>query len=164
VNDLVFDPLAKTPKVPSALSYDSIAGDEQGFFIVQFNGPVKDSMRRSLESTGTKILYYISYNAFVVRADAHAIDLAGDLSTVRWTGVFEPAYKISPNLSERFDEVIRRATDDSSLASSAGSLLSYGSSVTAEIGTAASGSTSAGYSPSHLSDVLMHPPLPRRRR
>src|SRR5439155_10136549 len=79
------------------------------FYIVQFRGPVTAEMKSDLESLGIKILYYVSYNAFVVRANAPSAAAARNLPSVRWAGVFEPAYKISPRLSPDYDEILNRA-------------------------------------------------------
>src|SRR5213076_2588103 len=47
----------------------------------------------------------------IVRADGPAIDRAAALPSVRWTGVFEPAYKLSPRLSDEFGALAQRAMD-----------------------------------------------------
>ena len=111
VNDYRFDPLVDTLAIPSALRYEWVPPDVSTYYIVQFNGPVTPDMKRSLASTGAEILHYIPYNAFVVRADAATLDRASILPVVRWTGLFEPAYKLSPRLSERYDEIVQRALD-----------------------------------------------------
>ncbi len=115
INDLVFDPLADTPKIPAALRYGSLAAEDgQNYYVVQFNAPVKRAMVTVLESTGAEILYYVNFNAFVVHADDNSMSLAKHLSMVRWTGPFEPAYKISPALSERYEEMLREAQERTS--------------------------------------------------
>src|SRR3990172_9392600 len=111
INDYRFDPLAETPAIPSALRYESVPRDVSTYYIVQFNRPVTPDMKRVLPSTGAEILHYIPYNAFVVRADGATLYRATILPVVRWAGVFEPAYKLSPRLSERYDEILQRAMD-----------------------------------------------------
>ncbi len=105
VNDFKFDPLIRGPDIPTALSYGTPPAGPF-YYIVQFNGPVTNAMKASLEATGAILLYYISHNAFIVRADAVALARAAALPTVRWTGVFEPAYKLSPRLSEKYEAQI----------------------------------------------------------
>src|SRR3990172_423301 len=111
INDYRFDPLAETPALPSALRYESVPRDVSTYYIVKFNGPVTPDMKRVLASTGAEILHYIPYNAFVVRADGATLERLTILPIVRWAGVFEPAYKLSPRLSERYDEILQRAMD-----------------------------------------------------
>ncbi|HYU05912.1 MAG TPA: hypothetical protein VEM77_01860, partial [Thermoplasmata archaeon] len=111
INNLKFDPLAATPSIPDSLRYDTIPRDQAFYYIVQFNGPVTPAMKAMLASTGVTILQYLAYNAFVVRADGPAIDRASVLPVVRWTGVFEPAYKLSPRLSDEFAAIAERAME-----------------------------------------------------
>lgn len=111
INNLKFDPLAATPSIPESLRYDTVPHDQPFYYIVQFNGPVTPAMKRMLASTGVTILQYLAYNAFIVRADGPAIDRASALSIVRWTGVFEPAYKLSPRLSDEYAEIAQRAME-----------------------------------------------------
>ncbi len=111
INNFKFDPLAQTPSIPASLRYDTVPRDQQFYYIVQFNGPVTPAMKTMLASTGVTILQYIAYNAFVVRADGPAIDRAAALPVVRWTGVFEPAYKLSPRLSDEFGLIAQRAME-----------------------------------------------------
>src|SRR2546429_5046056 len=68
-------------------------------------------MRRALAASDVTILYYVAYTTFIVRADGPAIDRAAALPSVRWTGVFEPAYKLSPRLSDEFGALAQRAMD-----------------------------------------------------
>jgi len=111
VNNFKFDPLAQMPSIPAGLRYDSIPTNSPGYYLVQFNGPVTNAMKQQLTASGVTILYYIAYNTFIVRADGPAIDRAAALPSVRWTGIFEPAYKLSPRLSDEFGAIAQRAMD-----------------------------------------------------
>src|SRR6267143_505869 len=111
VNNFKFDPLAQMPSIPAGLRYDSIPRNSPGYYLVQFNGPVTNAMKQQLTASGVTILYYIAYNTFIVRADGPAIDRAAALPTVRWTGIFEPAYKLSPRLSDEFGAIAQHAMD-----------------------------------------------------
>lgn len=108
VNDLRFDPLAGGPSIPSTLKYSSISSSVPAYYIVQFKGPITSEMKAALSGTGASILGYVNYNAFVVRADGPSIERANDLGSVRWVGMFEPAYKLSPRLSPQFDQLLQK--------------------------------------------------------
>ena len=108
VNDLRFDPLAGGPSIPSALRYSSISSSVPSYYIVQFKGPITSEMKASLSGTGASLLGYVNYNAFVVRADGPSIEMANHLGSVRWVGMFEPAYKLSPRLSSEFDQLLQK--------------------------------------------------------
>ncbi|MBI4415882.1 MAG: S8 family serine peptidase, partial [Euryarchaeota archaeon] len=111
VNNFRFDPLAAKPDIPPGLRYETVPRDQPGYYIVQFNAPVRPEMKVALESTGIRILYYVNYNAFVVRADGAMIERAQTFSFFRWAGVFEPAYKLSPRLSEHYDALLAEAME-----------------------------------------------------
>ncbi len=111
INNFQFDPLAQTPSIPASLRFDTVPRDQQFYYIVQFNGPVTPAMKSMLAATGVTILQYLAYNAFVVRADGPAIDRAAALPVVRWSGVFQPAYKLSPRLSDEYALITERAME-----------------------------------------------------
>src|SRR2546428_2209538 len=111
INNFKFDPLAQTPSIPASLRYDTVPRDQQFYYIVQFNGPVTPAMKSMLAATGVTILQYLAYNAFVVRADGPAIDRAAALPVVRCSGVFQPAYKLSPRLSDEYGVITQRAME-----------------------------------------------------
>src|SRR3989454_7750070 len=111
INNFQFDPLAQTPSIPASLRFDTVPRDQQFYYIVQFNGPVTPAMKSMLAATGVTILQYLAYNAFVVRADGPAIDRAAALPVVRWSGVFQPAYKLSPRLSDEYGVITQRAME-----------------------------------------------------
>src|SRR5437899_11505558 len=111
INNFKFDPLAQTPSIPSSLRFDTVPRDQQFYYIVQLNGPVTPAMKSMLAATGVTILQYLAYNAFIVRADGAAIDRAAALPVVRWSGVFQPAYKLSPRLSDEYALITERAME-----------------------------------------------------
>lgn len=111
VNNFKFDPLVEGPSIPDFLSYDQLNPNVQTYYIVQFKGPITAQMKSDLTSTGVTILQYVNTNAFIVRADWATIEKAKALPSVRWAGVFEPAYKLSPRLSDDYDEMVSLAKE-----------------------------------------------------
>ncbi len=111
INGFEFDPCDAAPQVPAGLAYGPDVTGGFGYYIAQFSGPVTQTMKNDLYSTGAELLFYVNYNAFVVRADANVLLEIGELSTVRWVGIFEPAYKLSPRLSEEFDDVLAKYSE-----------------------------------------------------
>ncbi len=108
VNDLRFDPLAGGPSIPPALKYASISSSVAAYYIVQFKGPITTEMKAALSGTGASVMGYVSYNAFVVKADGYSIERVNQIGSVRWVGTFEPAYKLSPRLSPQFDQLLQK--------------------------------------------------------
>jgi outer membrane protein assembly factor BamB len=58
-----------------------------------------------------QVLYYINYNAFIVLTDENALERAKALPSFRWSGVFEPAYKLSPRLSDSYEQMLSEAAE-----------------------------------------------------
>jgi serine protease AprX len=88
----VFDPLKGLPPLAPELTL----GESQGYFVVQFDGPVTAD-RQDWLSGASEVLAYLPDYAYVVRgADPEALRAHAG---VRYVGPFEPAYKVAPRLS-----------------------------------------------------------------
>lgn len=88
------------PNLPGDLKYSEPKGDELTYYIVQFNGPIQADWRKGIEKAGAEIMYYIPNYAFVVRMnESIRKNITSSKSSIKWTGLFQPAYKISPRLS-----------------------------------------------------------------
>src|SRR3989475_7556350 len=103
VNNFRFDPLAAMPTMPTSLQYNSVPRNQPSYYLVQFNAPVTPLMKAQLTATGATILYYIPYNAFIVRADGPTMDRVSALASIRWSGVVEPAHNVIPRLLGYYD-------------------------------------------------------------
>jgi hypothetical protein len=62
---------------------------------VQFRGPIRSQWKEALEATGARIVNYHPHYAFLVRADEETMNRVRALGAVNWTGLYQPAYKIS---------------------------------------------------------------------
>ena len=93
-----FDPLDGSPAAAD-LRAPRLENDEEGFFIVQFDGPVGAGERAALASAGAEIFSYLPDFAFLVRmTPAKATGLAS-AEGVRWTGRWEPALRVGPSIT-----------------------------------------------------------------
>jgi hypothetical protein len=91
------------PLLPSNLRIDSIANGEEGYYIVQFIGPVKEEWKRTVTNLGGVVGDYLPYNAFIVEMDSETKDIVSELRFVQWVGIFQPAYKVRPKLWDAED-------------------------------------------------------------
>ncbi|MCJ2563770.1 MAG: S8 family serine peptidase [Candidatus Thermoplasmatota archaeon] len=99
INGLVFDTRNGEPLVPAALRVTDYPAGGDGYYIVQFSGPVTEEHKESLARVGAEIVNYVPSNAFLVRM-AHGLRSSLEkVQAVQWTGVFQPAYKIVPELT-----------------------------------------------------------------
>ncbi|RPI79437.1 MAG: hypothetical protein EHM45_02910 [Desulfobacteraceae bacterium] len=97
-----FDPLLETqPLVKNdRFAIKSYPAGQSGYYLVQFNGPVKQSHKKTLEQAGAQIFDYIPDFAFIVKMDAAAKEKAKALAFVRWVGIYQPGYRIAPNIRQ----------------------------------------------------------------
>ncbi|MEE9507163.1 MAG: hypothetical protein V3V98_08485, partial [Thermoplasmata archaeon] len=99
INGLAFDTRNGEPSIPAALRLADYPADGDGYYIVQFSGPVTEEYKESLTLAGAEILNYVPSNAFLVRADPARRANLERVQAVQWTGIFQPAYKIVPELT-----------------------------------------------------------------
>jgi hypothetical protein len=96
-----FDTTEGEPVSLSALGEPEPAGEQ--LYLVQMVGPVKQEWLDELDDSA-EIVSYVPNNAYLVRADAAAIEHINSLksagkSFIQWAGSFKPGYKIAPELS-----------------------------------------------------------------
>lgn len=96
VNGYAFDTRGSV-RVPAALAAAPVR-EGQGYFLVQFVGPVKEEWRWRLESFGPRVVGYVNNNAYVVSAAPDQLASLETLREVQWIGAYHPAFRISPDL------------------------------------------------------------------
>jgi hypothetical protein len=94
-NGIVINPDQGQPALPGNLTIQDYPPDQTGYYIVQFSGPIQQNWKKDLENSGAKILFYLPDYAFVVRMPASRKIFVQTLPSVRWLGLYQPAYKIS---------------------------------------------------------------------
>lgn len=93
-----FDPINDgVPAIPAALQA-TLAGDQPSLHLVQFAGPSQDAWLASAEAAGLKVLQYYAHNAYLVWGTPAQVSQVAQTAPVRWSGVFQPAYKLNPGL------------------------------------------------------------------
>jgi hypothetical protein len=103
-----FDPHERAPDLPPGRRMASEPAE--GYFLVQLEGRADRSTATKLRAHGAEPVAYVPEGAFVVRlAHGRAAELRG-MAGVRWLGVFEPGFKLSPDLGTRtYADPTRRA-------------------------------------------------------
>jgi subtilisin family serine protease len=91
------DPASDNPERDLPQSFRALppAGNERGYFLVQFRGAVTDEDRAAVEGLGGKIVGYIPDYTFLVSLPGSARERLASLARVAWVGLYQPAYKIS---------------------------------------------------------------------
>ncbi len=88
--------------IPADLRATAPTGDQRGYWIVQFHGPISSRERLAIETAGGRIVSYVPDYAFVVSMTGDARARLSRSPEVAWTGLYQPAYKIStvPQMQE----------------------------------------------------------------
>ena len=95
-----FDPLLQgEPALSTGLRQRALGAHERGIYLVQFVGPIEDSWKAAVASSGGELLDYVPEFAFKVRMGPTQALAVRRLPSVRWVGSFHPAYKLSPRLT-----------------------------------------------------------------
>lgn len=125
------------PQLPSNLSIDRFPPGSNNYYIVQFQGPIQAQWRKQLRGHGIEILEYIPDFAYKVRMNPRQLAAVKRMPGIHWVGIYQPAYKISPQLSRskhnllivRTEKGIAAANLLSAIRSTGASVLSYGGNV-----------------------------------
>ena len=88
----------EAPSLPPGLAIAAYAQNQRGYYLVQFRGPVEQAWKDELAGIGADILDYVPDFAFKVRMNPAQARRAEQLGSVQWVGIFQPAYKVSPDL------------------------------------------------------------------
>lgn len=94
-----FDPLVSIPLIPQALKREISGESAPGYYILQFDGPVREEWKEACRRAGVEFLDYIPEFAFIVRMKTLRKEQVGALPNVRWLGAYEPAYRLQKNIS-----------------------------------------------------------------
>nr|WP_320049949.1 S8 family serine peptidase [uncultured Desulfuromonas sp.] len=74
----------------------TVSADTAGhYFVVQFDGPILEEWRHSLENFGATVLDYVPDFAFIVHLDPQNATQLSSLAYVRWVGSYRADYRLS---------------------------------------------------------------------
>jgi len=97
-----FDPLQKLPAQKAGINSIQAFGEgETGYYIVQFDGPIRSSWKTALMDTGAEIFDYVPDFAFIIRSVSTKEQSVRSLPHVRWLGIYQPSYRISQSALDK---------------------------------------------------------------
>ena len=92
---------------PKELCISSYPAEINGYYLVQFQGPINDDYKNEVKSLGGVIDGYVPEYSFIVKMSKDTKERVQNLGIVQWVGIYQPAYKIiSPELFRRTGSVI----------------------------------------------------------
>ncbi|MCD6229954.1 MAG: hypothetical protein J7K00_04065 [Candidatus Diapherotrites archaeon] len=89
--------------IPKNLCVPSYSPEADGYYIVQFKGSVYDKDKNDIISLGGTMHGYIPEHAFIVKMSETAKNNVQNLDSVKWVGIYQPAYKMQPDLIDSLD-------------------------------------------------------------
>ena len=97
-----FDPLMyrEPDEFAERLSMKAYAAGEQGYYIVQFDSPVRAEQRKELEQIGAQVFDYLPDFAFIAKMSDESRVAVEFMENLRWVGIYQPAYRIEPALAK----------------------------------------------------------------
>lgn len=98
------------PKLPANLKAPTPKAGERGYYIVHFTQPVYKEMRKSLEDLGATIYEYLPNYAFIVSMDEDIRAKAKGISSMDWSGQYQPAYKFSEEINKGHLEINQKSS------------------------------------------------------
>jgi subtilisin family serine protease len=87
------------PDIPPGLTIAGYAAGQRGYYLVQFEGPVRESWKADVAGIGADIIDYVPDFAFKVRMTPPQAAQVQRLESVVWVGLFHPAYKLGPEVT-----------------------------------------------------------------
>jgi subtilisin family serine protease len=100
--------LGERPAIPPGLSISGYAQDQLGYYIVQFDGPVRPEWKSAAEAEGAELLEYVPDFAFKTRMSPGQAKRVEALDDVVWVGLFQPAFKLRPRMLQGEGEELYR--------------------------------------------------------
>ncbi len=88
------------PALPEGMKIDESFADVL-YYIIQFSGPINRSWFRQLDRLGVTAVCYLPYYAVLGRMDPVQREKVKALPMVNWVGLFQPAYKVEQELTNR---------------------------------------------------------------
>ncbi len=96
-----FNPTAgETLALPPGLTVAGYAAGVRGYYVVQFDGPVRQAWKDAVGAAGGELLDYLPDYAFKVRMNRAQAAAVEAVDNVAWVGVFQPGYKLNPALDD----------------------------------------------------------------
>jgi subtilisin family serine protease len=97
-----FDPLSEpTPhSLPTDLTLSGYPPGEEGYYLLQFYGPIQPTWKEAIVAAGAQVFDYIPDFAFIVKMDDSTKAAVEAMEAVRWVGLYQPGYRIALSLMD----------------------------------------------------------------
>jgi len=94
------------PEIPDDLEITEYPQDLQGYYIVQFIGPIRSEWKDQLERRGAVLHSFRPMYNFIAEMDAETRRSIEELDFVQWVGIYQPAYRFDPDIMDEDKELL----------------------------------------------------------
>ncbi len=93
------------PAMLRALTIETYPDTINGYYFVQFTGPITKEMKAQVVEAGGELFNYIPNNTYIVKMTSGERTRVETLPVVQWIGVYQPAMKLSQKLIRRVERI-----------------------------------------------------------
>ncbi|MBS0660542.1 MAG: S8 family serine peptidase [Verrucomicrobia bacterium] len=110
LRDFKFDPRSANPARARGLqgAAREAASAEGDYYLVQFHAPIREAWLKELRALGAETVQYVPNQAYLIYAKPAALEAIARHEKVRWTGAFEPIYRVATELTWIFQPAGQR--------------------------------------------------------
>lgn len=102
INGIKLHPDQNKNLVPESAIPEKLAlldtNSPEGYYVLQFIGPIKDGWKNEIEMTGAEILGFYNANAMLIRIDSNSVFAVTQHEKVQGASPYFPAFKIDANI------------------------------------------------------------------
>lgn len=93
------------PAMVKALTLEAYSDTVEGYYFVQFAGPITKEMKAQVIDAGGKLFNYVPNNTYIVKMTNAVRNRVEALQNVSWVGVYQPAMSVSQRLTNLIEGV-----------------------------------------------------------
>jgi hypothetical protein len=101
LNGALYPQRGNAGSLPPAFKVDEYPRQTVALYLLHFEGPIRESWVEDVRRIGGDPRGYLPYNTLLVAMDRASYSRLGELGFVRWSGLYQPYYKVSPALQLR---------------------------------------------------------------
>ncbi len=101
LNGAIYPDAYDPGRLPPSFVVDGYPSRAVAPYLLQFDGSIKEAWVEDLRSIGAEIRGYIPYNTLLVGMNGEAFSRLDEVGDLRWHGLYQPFFKLSPALQLR---------------------------------------------------------------
>ena len=104
LNGAIYPDAYDPARLPPGFVVDGYPPQTVAPYLLQFDGPIREAWVEELLGIGAEPWGYVPYNALLVGMNREARSRLGGMEHLRWHGIYQPYFKLSPALQLRLSQ------------------------------------------------------------